>query len=179
MQVNDVAVRVGQDLDLDVPRPLDQLLHEQRAVTERGLGLASAALERLGHRVRGSHRAHTAAASSGCRLEHHGIAEQTPEFPRFVRRRDRSVAARNDRDIEGSRELARLHLVAEQGENGRRRTDEDEAGRRAALGEVRVLGQESVAGVDAVAAAAQSGGDEVLGVEIGGDGIVGRAVADL
>ena len=40
VEVDDVAVAVGQDLHLDVPRPLDQLLEEQRAVAERRLGLA-------------------------------------------------------------------------------------------------------------------------------------------
>ena len=34
-QVDDVAVRVGEDLDLDVPRPLDQPFDVERAVAER------------------------------------------------------------------------------------------------------------------------------------------------
>ena len=99
VQVDGVAVRVGEDLDLDVPWTLDQLLDEHRTVAEGRLGLATAALEGLGHRIPGPHRAHAAAAAAGCRLQHDGIAEQIAEFARFVRRRDRSVAAGNDRDI--------------------------------------------------------------------------------
>ena len=47
-QVDDVAVVVGEDLDLDVARPLDQPLDVQRAVAERGRRLAPRRLDRLG-----------------------------------------------------------------------------------------------------------------------------------
>ena len=40
-QVQDVAVGVGQHLDLDVAGPLDQLLHQQGRVAEGGQGLAA------------------------------------------------------------------------------------------------------------------------------------------
>ena len=49
VEVDDVAVGVGQDLDLDVAGPGDEPLDEQRAVAEGGLRLAPAALEGLGH----------------------------------------------------------------------------------------------------------------------------------
>ena len=44
-QMNDVAVSVGEHLHLDVSRPLDQPLHVERAVAERGLRLAPCALD--------------------------------------------------------------------------------------------------------------------------------------
>ena len=50
VEVDGVAGSVGEDLHLDVARPLDHLLDEQRAVAERGLRLAAAALEGFGHR---------------------------------------------------------------------------------------------------------------------------------
>ena len=46
-QVDDVAVVVGEDLDLDVARPLDQPLDVQRAVAERGRRLAPRRLNRV------------------------------------------------------------------------------------------------------------------------------------
>ena len=44
---DDVAVRVGEQLDLDVARPLDVALAEDAVVAERGLRLAPRRLERL------------------------------------------------------------------------------------------------------------------------------------
>ena len=50
-----VAVKVGEDLDLDVPGTLEQALEEHRPVAERGLGLAPGAVDRAGraHPARG------------------------------------------------------------------------------------------------------------------------------
>ena len=39
-EMDDVAVRIGEDLDLDVPRPFDEALHVQRAVAESGGGFS-------------------------------------------------------------------------------------------------------------------------------------------
>ena len=39
VQVNGVTMGVGQDLHLDVPRFLDELLHIHAVIAERGLGL--------------------------------------------------------------------------------------------------------------------------------------------
>ena len=44
--VDDVAVRVGQDLDLDVAWPVDELLEVDAGVLEGGLGLVAGGLER-------------------------------------------------------------------------------------------------------------------------------------
>ena len=44
--VDDVAVRIGQDLDLDVARPVDEFLEVDAGVLERGLGLVAGGLER-------------------------------------------------------------------------------------------------------------------------------------
>ena len=47
VQMDDVAVRVGQHLHFDVPRSFDQLFDEQRAVAESGFRLAATARVRL------------------------------------------------------------------------------------------------------------------------------------
>ena len=44
-EVDDVAVGVGEDLDLDVPGPVDVLLEVDAAVLEGGLGLVAGGLE--------------------------------------------------------------------------------------------------------------------------------------
>ena len=75
-EVHDVALAVGQHLHLDVARPRHELLEEQRAVAERGLGLALAAREGLVHLLGPRHGAHAAAAAAGRRLQHHRIADR-------------------------------------------------------------------------------------------------------
>ena len=75
VEVDDVAVGVGEDLHLDVAGPVDEPLDEQRAVAERGRRLAAAALERLGHVAGAVHGAHAAPAAAGRRLEHHRVAD--------------------------------------------------------------------------------------------------------
>ena len=47
-EVDDRAVRVGEHLHLDVPRPLDEPLEQQRVVAERGGRHAAGGRERLG-----------------------------------------------------------------------------------------------------------------------------------
>ena len=62
-------VGVGEELDLDVARPLDVALAEDRPVAEGRLRLARSGLERLLELVRLAHDPHPAAAASGRRLD--------------------------------------------------------------------------------------------------------------
>ena len=74
-QVHDVALAVAQHLDLDVPRPRHDLLQEEGAIAERGLGFALAAREGLVHLLGPGHGAHAAPAAAGRGLQHHRIAD--------------------------------------------------------------------------------------------------------
>ena len=64
-EVHDVALGVGQDLDLDVPGAQDGLLEEHGGVAERGVRFAHGGLQGLGERFAGVHAAHAAAAAAG------------------------------------------------------------------------------------------------------------------
>src|SRR5207244_8575787 len=66
---DDLAVRVAEELHLDVARPLDVPLAEDRPVAERGLGLAAGGRERLLELARLPHDAHPASAAAGCGLD--------------------------------------------------------------------------------------------------------------
>ena len=68
-EVHDVAVRVGEDLDLDVPRPLDQPLDVERAVAERRLRLAPRCASASASSPRRAHRLHPDAAAARRRLD--------------------------------------------------------------------------------------------------------------
>ena len=171
MEVDDVAVAVGEDLHLDVAGAVHESLDEHRPVAERGRRLAAAALERLGDVAGAVHGAHAPAASAGGGLEHDRVAELAGRLGRGLRVGDRASRAGHDGDAERLGELAGPHLVAEQGERVRRRADEREPGSRGLAGEVGVLGQEAVPGVDAVGSARRGDLDDRRPVEVGGDGI--------
>src|SRR5205085_7385790 len=68
-QRHDVAVRVREDLDLDVPRRLDVTLEEDRRVPERARRLPARAFDRVGEVGFAAYDAHPATAAAGRRLD--------------------------------------------------------------------------------------------------------------
>ena len=162
---DDGAVRVAQQLDLDVAGPLDVALAEDRAVSERGRRLPGRRLERLLQVGRRAHDPHPAPTASGGGLDEEGIAEL------------RRLAARDDGHPRLGRDPLRRELVAALPKRLGRRPDPDEAGSRHRGREVRILGEEAVAGMDRVGAGFLRSPDVLLGVEIAGDPhrLIGRA----
>src|SRR5699024_11606042 len=74
-QVDDVAVRVGEDLHLDVPGGVHEALEEQGVVAEGAGGLPSRRLE-CGPQVRrGPDAPHALAAGPGGRPDPPGVAD--------------------------------------------------------------------------------------------------------
>ncbi len=73
-KVHDVAVAVGEDLHLDVPRLLDVFLEVDAAVLEGVLGFLLGGLEAGLQADVVAGDAHAAAAAAGRRLDQHGIA---------------------------------------------------------------------------------------------------------
>ena len=136
-QVQAGAVRVAQDLHLDVAGALDVALVEQAAVAEGRRRLAPRRLHggrQLGCLV---HDAHPAPATAGARLDEQRVADVV-----------RVAAAGHDGHAGALRELARGVLAPERGERVRRRSDEREAGRAAGLRELGRFREEAVAGVE-------------------------------
>ena len=149
VEVHHVARRVGQDLHLDVPRVDHGLLQEHGGVAERRLGLAHRGLDRLAQLPRLGHPAHAPPAAAGHRLDEHrepdllGRGDQRVDVGRWLRRVEHGHPGLPGRGH-------RAGLVAGQVQHLGRRADEGDAGPRAAGGQLRVLGQEAVAGVDGV-----------------------------
>ncbi len=104
------AVRVAQDLHLDVARALDVALVDEAAVAERRLRLARRGLDRRRELAGLAHDAHAAAAAAGARLDEQRIADLVGVG-----------AARHDRHAGALGQLARRVLAAERRERGRRR----------------------------------------------------------
>ena len=174
LEAMDHALAVAEDLHLDVAGALDHLLQVEPAVAERrlrlGAGLRHQALELL--EIGGD--ADAAATTAGRRLDHDGKAGALDDGARRLGIVDTAVAAGNARHAGCERRLARRHLVAHQADRLRARTDEDEAGIGHRFGKAGILGQEAVAGVHRIGAAALGGIEDGGDVEIGLGGL-GRA----
>jgi len=87
-----IPVRVPEQLDLDVARPLDVALAEDRVVAEGGLRLAPGRFERLVERLWVTDNAHPAPAPA-CRGLHD---ERIADFPRIALRDDRDAGLPRD-----------------------------------------------------------------------------------
>ena len=159
------ARAVADDLDLDVPGPGQQLLDVHPPVAEGRGRLGGAPAHRPGEPGLIGHRPQAAPASAGYRLDH-DRAVLAQQGTRLLRRR---VGAGAGQD--GHAQLARpgpgRGLVAEQRERVRPWTREAHPGLGAARCQFGPLGQETVAGVQHVAARVGRRGDDRLDVEVG------------
>jgi hypothetical protein len=170
VEVDQVAVRVAEDLHLDVLGVLDVSLEEHRGVPERRPGLAprgAETLQQLGPAARHPH-ATPAAARRG--LDDDGVAVLAGEDERLLLVLDGIVGARHHRHAGPDRRPAPRHLVSQAPLLLRGRADEDEPGRLHPLRELRVLGQEAVPGVDGVDVAPARQGDDLVDPQVGLDG---------
>ena len=139
----------AQDLDLDVARVLQELLHVDRRIAESGAGFGLGHLHRVDQGRFGVHHPHAAPAAAAGGLDDHGVADRLGD----AADRDRVIGqlafgaghaghARLDHGLLGR------NLVAHDPDGFGRRPDELEAAFLDPLGEVGVLGQEAVAGMD-------------------------------
>ncbi len=169
VEVHEVAVRVAEDLHLDVTRAPHQLFEVDLVVAERGFRLAPRRGDHLDQLRRIVDDAHAAAATTPARLEHHGITDLRgqPERLGSVERQRRRC--RHHGYARRRRQVARGHLVAEATHDLGRRTDEQEASARTGFGERGILREEPVAGVDGVGAAFECHPHDVFDVEVGLD----------
>ena len=165
-EVDHVAVRVGEHLDLDVARVLEVALEVDAVVGEELLALAGGALEGL-LEVVGRHRdAEALAAAAARRLAGDRVADLLGLLARRLDVRGRLGRAGHDRHAGLGHDLARPRLRAHRLDRLRRRADEDDAGLGAGAGEVGVLGEEAVAGMDRLGAGLLGGLDDLLDVQV-------------
>ena len=174
-EVDHVAAGVRKHLDLDVARLDDRALEDQAAVAEGLGGFRSSRAQRGGQFVGRRDEPHAAAAAAGRRLhpdreaDPAGFRQQAGLVLRVA------VVSRHDRHAGGGHAPARAGLVTHRLDRGGGRSDEQQAGRFHGGGEARVLGQESVAGVNGLGARASRGVDHLVDVEVR---LGGRAAAD-
>src|SRR5918993_2694381 len=143
--MHDVSVLVSDDLDLDVPGVLDELLQKYRPLPERSLRLSLRALDGLDEIFRIPHRAHPAPATPGTRLDQNretnalGLLLETLLVLILLAR-----IAGDGRHVGLARELLRPHLVSHPLHYLCRRPDPHQARLFDRPREVRVLREEAV-----------------------------------
>ena len=160
-----LAVLVGDDLYLDVTAALHLALEEETTVAKGRFGFGAGGAQCVGQRGRIRHDADTAAAAASGRLDHQRIAD--PFGARRGRIADLAVAPGRDRDAERLGQPLGFDLVAEPAHRRRRRAEEDDPGRRQALDELGVFGDEAPAGPHRVRSAAPQRLEHALVVEVG------------
>ena len=165
-QMDAAAVRIREHLELDVPR-LGQIFFQEHAiVAEARLRLAPCRAERSVERIVTLDDAHPLAPATGPRLDQNRVTDR-------VRLREQarvllvgSVITGHDRHSGFGHDRLGLRFRAHRADRRRRRPDEDESGRGNRSREVRVLGQEAVAGMDGLGTARAGRGDDRLALEI-------------
>ena len=148
-----VAVRVGHDLHLDMPRGRDVALEEDRRVAEGGGRLRARDAHRILQLVNLLDDADAAPAAAGGCLDQQREADPLGLGARvFEVLRVDLFGAGDDGHAGGLHQPPRLHLVAHCAHCRGGRADEGDAGRLAGFGERGVLREEAVAGVHRVGA---------------------------
>src|SRR5690606_35057505 len=181
-EVEGLAVGVGEDLELDVAGLLDVFLDIDRAVAEGFLGLVAGDVVFLGEGDVVVGDAHAAPAAAGDGLDDDGVADLAGDFDGFGLAGDGAVGA-GDGGHAGFFDGVLGHgLVAHDHDGLGLGADELDVARLALLGELGVLGEKTVAGVDGIDVGEFGGGDDAVGAQValgafGGadaDGLVGE-----
>ncbi len=165
-QGHHAPVRVGEDLNLDVPRPLEILLEVHLAGAERLERLAAGRLERRPQLPLLTHEPHPLPSAPRRRLEQHRVAEPCGLGARLHHAAQRLGRAGDDGHPGRLHAAARGGLVTHGADRLGRRPDEHEARRGHRLGEGRPLGEEPVAGVERLALSRPGGGDQLRDIEV-------------
>src|SRR5690606_18792820 len=149
IQVNGVALAVGQHLDFHVARIAEEFFQVDHRVAERGTGFGTGQLGRLDQVFFLVHHAHAAATTAACGLDDHRVAHFTGDAQGFfLVFRQRAVGTGNHRYAGFDHGFLGRHLVAHQADGVSFRADEGETGLLHLFGEVGVLGEEAVTRVD-------------------------------
>jgi hypothetical protein len=165
-QVDDVAVRVGQELHFDMPGILEVALDVDGRIREVGVPLTPCGLESALDVVALTDDAKALSPAARGGLDRERPAELVAEPDDLGRSCDRLGRSRDDRDAGSLHPLTRLRLRPHRLDRVRRRPDPREAGGLDRAGEDGILGEEPVAGVDGLGSGLQRRLDDLLLVQV-------------
>ena len=170
-EVDEVAVRVAEDLHLDVLGAADVALEEHRVVAEGGAGLALRLFERAVELVGLLDDAHAAAAAAERRLDDHREADLARRSARLLRGSVTGSSVPGTTRDAGLLREARGRRSCRRAGRAARRSGPTKVmpARSQARGKRGVLGEEAVAGMDRVDALFRGERDDAFDVEIGFD----------
>ena len=149
-QMDQVSMLVAEQLHFDVTRLRNEFLDKNVGRSERGHRFALSRLKQSGEILGLEHHAHATSAATVGRLEYHRVAGFLRQLLPIGNIGNRFRAASQDGHTRRASQLARGDLVAKLFENLDRRPDEDDSRRIACRREQRVLGEESVTGMDRI-----------------------------
>ena len=165
-EVDQMAVAVAEDLDLDVARPAEELLDVHPPVAEGRLRLARGGGERRAELLLAGDGAHALPAAPARGLDQHRVPERRDLAARGCDVGGHELRAGDERHARARHGRPRRELVAHGGDRLRRRSDPDETRGLDRLGEGGALGEEAVAGMDGVRAGRTGRAEQRLDVEI-------------
>ena len=152
VEMDGIAVGVGKHLQLDMPRRRNIFLDQHAGVAERTFGLALRALQRRVEIDVPIDAPHALAAAAGDRLDQHRIADLVGLLFEEGRLLTLAVIARHDRHAGLLHQRLGAVLQPHGADRRGRRPDEHDARLGAGLREFGVLGEKSVARMDALRA---------------------------
>ena len=166
-QMHDMAVIVGEYLDLDMSRFDDRRLKQHGRGAERCQRLRARARQCRRERGLRFDQAHAAPAAARGGLDHQRKADARGFVRQGLVRLVVAVVSRYAGHLGRMHQALGLRLVAHRAHGRRRRADPDQPRVDHGFGEFRVLGQESVAGVDGFRAVRPGRADHGRDVEVG------------
>ena len=164
-----IAVLVSEDLHFDVLGLLQELFHKDVVIAEGLAGLVPYQLKVPGDLPGIVGPAHASSAAAGCRLEDHRITGLLRNAHGLLHTGHRLFTAGNDRYAAPACHFLGVELIAHLIENLTGRPDEDDARFLTGPGEVGILGQEAIAGVDGIHILALCQCDDLLNAQIGAE----------
>ncbi len=165
-EVDDVALAVAENLELDVARVLDEFLDVNPAVGKRLFSLAAGGVVALDQRDVVVGGAHSAAAAAGHGLDHHRVADFLGGLERLLFGLDDVLRSGRDRHAGLAGQLAAQGLVLQRIHRVGLRANEADVAVLADLGEVGVLGEEPVAGVNGIDVRNLGGADDAVDPQV-------------
>jgi hypothetical protein len=174
-EMDQLAVGVTQDLDLHMPRPPHQLFQIDLVVAEGRQGLASRDIHGRAQVGLGEYDPHTAPAAAPTGLEHQGIANGRRQDLGPLQVPGQGARRRHHGHPGLGRQLPRRDLVTQQPHDLGPGADEGDARGGAGLGEIGILREEAITGVDGIDLVLPGDADDVGDIQVGGDGFLAGA----
>ena len=160
--MDNVALAVAENLELDVTRVLDEFLDVNPAVGKGLFGLAAGGVVALNQRDVVVGRTHPAATTAGHGLDQHRVADFLGDLERLLLSIDDILGAGWNRHAGLAGQFAAQGLVLERVHRCGLRANEADVAILADFGEVGVLGEEPVAGVDGIDIGDLGGADDAV-----------------